>query len=42
MTWGTAVSVILVLLVGSIWGPLPWAFTLIVSALTIGAIVKFF
>lgn len=42
MKWGAAVSVILVMLVGSIWGPLPWAFTLLVSALTIGVIAKFF
>lgn len=42
MKWGTALSVILLLLVGSIWGPLPWAFTLVVSAALIGVIAKFF
>ncbi len=42
MKWGTALSVVLVLLVGSIWGPVPWIFTLVVAALTIGVIAKFF
>ena len=40
--WGTVFSVIFVLLVGSFTGILPWAFTLIVSALSVGIVAKFF
>jgi hypothetical protein len=42
MKWGTVLSIFLLMLVGSIWGPLPWAFTLIVTALSIGIVAKFF
>lgn len=42
MKWGTALSLVLVMLVGSIWGPLPWIFTLVVAALIVGVIAKFF
>lgn len=40
--WGTAFCIVFVLLVGSFAGTISWAFTLIVSALTIGLIAKFF
>ncbi|CAN1534949.1 Cytochrome c oxidase, subunit IV, bacterial aa3 type [Rhabdaerophilaceae bacterium] len=40
--WGTVFSVIFLLLTGSFTGVLPWMFTLIISALCFGVVVKFF
>jgi hypothetical protein len=42
MKWGTVLSVVLLLLAGSMTGVLPWIFTLVVSALMTAVVVKFF
>lgn len=40
--WGTVFSVVFTLLVGAITALIPWSFALIVSALTVGIVAKFF